>query len=82
MIGFHVTTKKKLFKYKMSGCILPPVRFWPNEFTANAWANKTGRDLILKIECKTAYPLPDHKPAYWTEDIIREWEIINKGEIK
>lgn len=31
MIVFHVTTLKKLEKYKKTGAILPPVRAWENE---------------------------------------------------
>ena len=51
MIGYHVTTTKKLERYKRTGGILPPVRFWPNDFTAKKWARKTLRDVILRIEC-------------------------------
>jgi hypothetical protein len=76
MIGFHVTTKKKLDKYKQTGCILPPVRFWPNEFTAREWMKKTLRDVLLVINVEKSYPLPDHKPARWTEEIVRKWEIV------
>jgi hypothetical protein len=79
MIGFHVTTSKKIGRYINTGAILPPVRFWPNEYTAQKWAAKTGRDIILKIECFISYPLPDHIPARWTPEVVRKWEIIDRG---
>ena len=75
MIGYHVTTTKKFERYKITGGILPPVRFWPNDFTAKKWARKTLRDLILRIECIDSLPLPDHKPARWTPEIVRCFDI-------
>jgi len=75
MIGYHVTTKKKLARYQTNNIILPPVRFWPTLEIASKWRKKTGRDIILKIEMDISYPLPDHKPARWTPEIIRTWEI-------
>ena len=35
--GWHCTTKAKLEKYKASGRIIAPVRFWQNEETARSW---------------------------------------------
>ena len=75
MIGFHVTSKKKFLKYKQTGGILPPVRFWPNIQTATRWAKRTKRDTILKIEYEICYPMPDHKPAKWSPEIIRNFEL-------
>lgn len=75
MIGYHVTTPKKLERYQQTGGILAPVRFWPNEYLAKEWMKRTGRNIILKINCNEAYPLPMRKPAYWTREFIREWEI-------
>jgi len=74
-MGFHVTTSKKLNQYELSGCIFPPVRFFPNEYTACRWAKRTGRDVILKIKVEESWPLPDHKPARWTADYIRCWSV-------
>jgi len=51
MIGYHVTTYAKIERYIASGCILPPVRFWPDLATAQRWAEKTHRTEILVIEC-------------------------------
>ena len=76
MTGYHVTTSKKLQKYKVTGGILPPVRFWPNKETADKWSKRTLRDVTLLIECETSYPLPDHRPARWTPEIIREWGVV------
>ena len=73
MIGYHVTTPHKLDRYKQSGCILPPVRFWPNKETALRWAKRTGRTIVLQIEVENSFPLPDHKPARWSGDIVRTW---------
>lgn len=80
MEGYHVTTPKKLERYKKTGAILPPVRFWPNESTANRWAKRTGRSVILKISATETYPLPDHKPARWTPEVVSKWEERREGE--
>lgn len=79
MIGYHVTTERKLERYRATGSILPPVRFWPNLYTAEKWSKKTGRNIILEIKCDTSYPLPDHKPAHWTPEHIRQWRIENES---
>jgi hypothetical protein len=71
MIGYHVTTFRKLKRYEGTGCILPPIRFWPNLYTAKKWKEKTKRTLIIKIEANISYPLPDHKPARWTLEHIK-----------
>ena len=78
MVGYHVTTEKKLQRYRDTGAILPPVRFWAFRDSAVAWARKTGRNVILRIAPKTVHPLPDHKPrghAYWTPEVVRGFEI-------
>jgi len=76
MLGYHVTTPKKLERYHITGAILPPVRFWPNLYTARRWAKKTRRTIILEIECVKSHPLPDHKPAEWTSETIFEWNEV------
>ena len=79
MKGFHVTTPRKVARYEATGGILPPVRFWRHEASARAWAEKTGRSVVLVIEVGEAHPLPDHKPrghAWWTSDMIRVWESL------
>lgn len=79
MIGWHCTTPRKLEKYKSTGIILPPVRFWKFKSSAQAWAKKTKRTVILEISPKESYPLPDHRPrghAMWTPEHIRQWRIV------
>lgn len=81
MIGYHVTTPKKLSRYRATKAILSPVRFWAFENSAREWAKKVGRTVILKIEVDDnhAYPLPDHKPrghAYWTPDFVTRWTEV------
>ena len=80
MNGYHVTTLQKLNRYNITGGILPPVRFWPDELTARRWAKRTGREIILKIECHISYPLPDHKPARWTNEIIHNFTVVKEEE--
>lgn len=75
-VGFHVTTPKKIERYLSTGVILPPVRFWPNIETAKRWAKRTGRSVILEINMDVSYPLPDHVPARWTPEMIREWKDV------
>jgi len=72
-VGWHCTTKVELEKYKSSGRIIAPVRFWPNEETAKRWAKRTGRELVIKIELPgISYPLPDHKPALFCPyDVVK-----------
>ena len=69
--GYHCTTPKKLERYKSSGRIIAPVRYFPSRLTADKWAKKTGR-FVIKIRLdSTSYPLPDHKPARWCgRDVI------------
>lgn len=70
--GWHCTTFKKLEQYRASGRIIAPVRFWPNRLTAERWAKRTGRELVIRIRLDhISYPLPDHKPAMWCpQDVI------------
>ena len=78
MIGYHVTTPKKLARYVSTGAILPPVRFWRYEASAREWARRTGRTIVLCIEVSEVYPLPDHKPAghaWWTPEMVRRWDV-------
>lgn len=79
MTLFHVTTRRKLQRYVETGGILPPVRGWLFEGSARAWKKKTGRDLILRIQVPSSYPLPDHQPpghAHWHDGVVRTWEVL------
>lgn len=79
MTGWHVTTPKKLARYRATGGILPPVRFWRFKSSAEAWAKKVGRSVILEIAVTEAYPLPDHKPtghAWWSPEMVRQNNVL------
>ena len=77
MIGYHVTTDNKFRRYVESGCILSPVRFWPNLLTAQRWAKKTGRKIILRITVPgRSYPLPAPRPGRWTDSNVKVWETV------
>lgn len=56
MIVWHVTTAKKLKRYKDSGGILPPVRAWEHFSAAERFSKQTGRKVILRLE-----RLPGHR---------------------
>lgn len=73
MTGYHVTTERKIKRYEVTGHIIPPVRFWPDESTARRWMKWTGRDVLLRIEAAESYPMPDHKPARWTPETVKGW---------
>lgn len=76
MIGYHVTTPAKLARYQATGSILPPVRFWLTAETAQAWAKRVGRSVVLEVTVGEAFPLPDHQPrgmAWWSPWCVREW---------
>jgi len=82
MTGWHVTTVRKLARYKQTGGILPPVRFWRSLSTAEAWRKKTNRDMIISIEVDVAYPMSDHQPpmmAWWSPFVVREWKEVKDG---
>ncbi len=78
MTLWHATTPKKLDRYKATGGILPPVRGWRFEASGRAWAQKTNRTVLLRIDVPAAFPLPDHQPpghAWWHDGIVREWTV-------
>lgn len=54
---FHVTTAKKLEKYKRSGVIKAPVRAWISLQGAENFAKQTGRRVILTLV------LPNNTPV-------------------
>ena len=75
LYGFHCTTPAKVARYKASGRIIAPVRFWPNLETAKRWAKRTGRSVILRVRLEDiSYPLPDHKPAFWCPADVLNFE--------
>ena len=71
MTLYHVTTPKKAQRYKETGAILAPVRGFTTLQGAMAWAIKTGRTVIYKVDGEPAYKLPDHHnkfgEAWWID---------------
>ncbi len=69
---YHCTTSKKLSRYRITGGILPPVRYWIGEYSAKKWLKQTGREIILTFDEPTdSYPLPDmHGCAKWSPGIL------------
>ena len=58
---YHVTSEKKLQKYKNTGCILPPVRAWEKIDDALDFSFRTGRVIILRIKLYEKLRLAGHK---------------------
>jgi hypothetical protein len=50
MIVYHVTSLKKLDKYRKSGKICAPVRAWENIEQAQRMSISTGRRIILRLK--------------------------------
>jgi hypothetical protein len=71
---FHVTTGRKAKLYRQTGRINAPVRGFDTLMAAMAWAMKTGRKVIMRVEPVTPpQMLPDHHNdyghAWWTDSI-------------
>jgi len=71
---FHATTGRKAKLYRQTGRINAPVRGFDTLMAAMAWAMKTGRKVILRVEPVTApQMLPDHHNEYgrawWTDSV-------------
>jgi len=80
MILYHATTPKKAKLYRHSGRIIAPVRGFTTPAGAMAWAMKTGRTVIMEIECPNAHKLPDHHnpfgEAWWNDGDVVSWKCI------
>jgi len=65
VIGYHVTTPRKLARYQASGAIWPPVRFWVRRADAERFAQQTGRSIFLRLVVPDAAVrlLPGHRGA-------------------
>lgn len=62
MMVWHVTTLKKLNKYRETGYIKPPVRGWTNIQSAERFAKQTGRGVIIRLRFdKDVHILEGHK---------------------
>jgi 7-cyano-7-deazaguanine synthase in queuosine biosynthesis len=77
---FHATTPKKARKYRETGRIIAPVRGFNTLFAAMAWACKTGRTVILKVEGEDCHKLPDHHnefgTAWWVDHDVTKWKCV------
>ena len=84
MTLYHVTTPKKVKRYKETGCILAPVRGFTTLIAAMAWAIKTGRTVILEIKADHPYKLPDHHnqqgDAWWNDGNVKEYKCVYSPE--
>lgn len=54
MIGYHVTTKKKIMKYIKNGRTDAPIRAWKTIQEAERFSKQTGRRIIVRLK------LPDN----------------------
>lgn len=90
---FHCTTPKKVSRYQASGNkILAPVRGFSNRDSADWWAARTGRTIVLEIDVpdQFTHPLPDHRTpygrAYWCERDIpitgKKYKNMSKSDDK
>ena len=78
---YHCTTPKKLARYRTTGYILPPVRYFTVEYAARRWMRRTGRTVLVTFdEPSRSWPLPDHGPAKWTDQPVAAFVAINEGE--
>ena len=80
MILYHATTPKKVKLYHHSERIIAPVRGFTTPMAAMAWAMKTGRVVILEIECDAPHKLPDHHnefgEAWWNDGDVTNWKCF------
>jgi hypothetical protein len=56
MIVYHVTSIKKLDKYRKSGKIIAPVRAWETIEQAQRMSISTGRRVILRLRFPNSAP--------------------------
>ena len=56
MVVYHVTSARKLDRYRKTGAIRPPVRAWESIEDAERFSLSTGRRVILRLR------FPDNAP--------------------
>ncbi len=75
--AYHVTTPKKLNRYRVTGGILPPVRYWLTLEAALHWMRRCGRSVIVTFErVEPEWRLPLKRPAAWTDRIVRDFDVL------
>ena len=84
MVLYHVTTNKKAKMYRQTGAIIRPVRGFDTLQGAMAWAIKTGRKVIYRIEGSPVYKLPDHHNiwgnAWWIDKDVKDFKCVFSPE--
>ena len=81
MTVYHVTTPKKFERYLRTGCILAPVRYWACRQSADRWARRTGRSVVVAFpEPAVSYPLPVGRGAKWSPTSVGVESFIQSGE--
>ena len=73
---YHVTSIKKLDKYRKSGHINAPVRAWVNIKQAERMSVSTGRPIILRLKSNTSFKqLVGHfgEAVISNENYILDW---------
>ncbi len=80
-VGYHMCNERLLTKYRQTGFILPPVRFWSCKKKAKKWGAKCGRNIMLTVKPAMSYPLPDHKPGWFSPNHVKI-EHVEYMEIK
>lgn len=58
---YHVTTIKKLDRYRQLGWIKPPIRAWITINAAERFSLQTGRRIILRLDIETYEKLDGHR---------------------
>lgn len=87
-ILWHATTPKKLARYEVTSCILPPVRGFDSEAAAREWGRLHGRGIILKLDVAGCMPqaLPDHHLsdglAWWCPIAVSRFERVKQPLIE
>jgi hypothetical protein len=71
MLVYHCTTPKKQARYRATGAILPPVRYWTSPEQAERWAKRCQRSVILAFEePRRSWPLPIKGGAKWSDQPV------------
>jgi len=80
---YHVTTERMAKRYRESGRIMKPVRGFDTPMAAMAWAIKTGRKVIYRIEVNAPHKLPDHHnefgDAWWNDGDVTNFSCFYSG---
>ena len=77
---YHVTTPRKLERYRETGRIIKPVRGFTTLAAAREWAAHAGRTVIVRVTGLDCHKLPDHHQrsgdAWWIDHDVPTWEPV------